>query len=135
MGKMRQIVKKTKYNKVPIRNRDPGAAPCIIMKQEFGKIVNELNNFQNPTLIPIVMFDNESIEYSIEFVWIVKLRQDSHVGISLVYNTKKRRVEIKGIHTDKQLILDQHQLISAVYTDYSIRDFEFVSNINCLSIQ
>merc|ERR1719242_1177189 len=40
--KMRQIIKKTKYNQVPNRNnehREPGAAPYIVAKQEFGKIV------------------------------------------------------------------------------------------------
>merc|ERR1719361_3298337 len=125
---MRQIIKKTKWNKMPIKQNGQGME-CVITKKESGRIINELNDFQNPTLIPIIMFDNESNDYSIEFVWIVRIREDSNVGISLIYNAKKRRVEIKGIHTDKQLILDQHQLISSLYPNYAVRGFEFESNI------
>merc|ERR1719361_2974244 len=52
----------------------------------------------------------------------------------MIYNAKKRRVEIKGIHTNKQLILNQHQLISPLYPDYFVRDFEFESKIDHLKI-
>merc|ERR1712087_424624 len=134
--KMKQIVKKTKWNKVPIKNYEhkKQRMEYIVKKQVFVDDLNALNDYNNPTLIPIVMFDKESIKFWIEFVWIVKIRQDSHIGISLVYNPKKRRVEIKGIHTDKQLILNQHQLISPLFSDYFVRDFEFSSKIDHLKI-
>merc|ERR1712087_34891 len=134
--KMKQIVKKTKWNKVPIKNYEhkKQRMEYIVKKQVFVDNINELNDYSNPTLIPIVMFDKESIKFWIEFVWIVKIRQDSHIGISMIYNAKKRRVEIKGIHTDKQLILNQHQLISPLFSDYFVRDFEFSSKIDHLKI-
>merc|ERR1712228_370213 len=75
------------------------------------------------------------LQYSIEFVWIVKIREDSQIGISVVYNAKKRRVEIKGIHSDKQLILNQHHaIISPLDSDYFVTDFEFETRIDHLSI-
>merc|ERR1712150_213213 len=108
--KTRQIIKKTKWNKVPIKNNQQNGQgmECAVTSTECGRIINELNNFQNPTLIPIIMFNNESIDYSIEHVWIVNFSQDSHIGLSLINNAKKRRVEIKGIHTDKESILNQN---------------------------
>merc|ERR1712228_712310 len=134
--KMRQIVKKTKWNKVPIKNYEhkKQRMEYIVKKQVFVDDLNALNDYSNPTLIPIVMFDKESIKFWIEFVWIVKIREDSHIGISMIYNAKKRRVEIKGIHTNKQLILDQHQLISPLYRNYFVNDFEFRSKVDHLKI-
>merc|ERR1719242_2175751 len=103
---------------------------CLVTRKECGRIINELNNFQNPTLIPIIMFDTEACELSIEYVWIVNFCQESHIGMSLIYNEKKRRVEIKGIHTDKESILKQHRLIFPIQP----LDFEFESKIDELVI-
>merc|ERR1719273_1560585 len=104
-----------------------------VKKRVFVEKINELNDYKNPTLIPIIMFGEE--ECRIEYVWIVKIREDSHIGISLIYNAKKRRVEIKGIHSDKQLILNQHHLlISPLDSDHFVRDFEFETSIDHLSI-
>jgi len=134
--KMKQIVKKTKWNKVPIKNYEhkKQRMEYIVKKQVFVEDLNRLNDYVNPTLIPIVMFDKEAIKHWVEYVWMVKTRDDSHVGISMIYNAKKRRVEIKGIHTNKQLILDQHQLISPLYRNYFVRDFEFESKVDHLKI-
>merc|ERR1712110_863183 len=94
-------------------NQQNGQAKCAVTSTECGRIINELNELQNLTLIPIIMFDNESVDFSIEYVWIVNFCQDSQIGLSLIYNAKKRRVEIKGIHTDKESILNQNLLISS----------------------
>merc|ERR1712228_760522 len=134
--KMRQIVKKTKWNKVPIKSFEHSEQRMeyIVKKQVFVDDLNALNDYSNPKLIPIVMFDKEAIKHWIAFVWIVRIREDSHIGISLIYNEEEDSVEIKGIHTDKQLILDQHQLISPLYRNYFVNDFEFVSKIDHLKI-
>jgi len=108
-----------------------------VKREEFIKDLVALNDFKNPTLIPIIMFNTEStkkIKYWIEFVWIVKIRQDSHIGISMIYNLATDSPEVRGIHTDKQLILDQHQLISPFYSDYFVNDFDFESRFDHLSI-
>merc|ERR1719242_948121 len=63
--KMKQIVKKTKWNKVPIKNYEhkKQRMEYIVKKQVFVEDLNALNDYLNPTLIPIVMFDKEAIKH------------------------------------------------------------------------
>merc|ERR1719242_1478451 len=86
--KMRQIDKKTKWNRVPITGNDDHAISDYIAqnKQAFIADINTLNDWQNPTLIPIIMFNNESIDYSIEHVWDLKIRD--HLEMPRVFNQR-----------------------------------------------
>ena len=67
------------------------------------------------------MFRNNNFE--IHHVMIVKIDYGINMGISFTYEEITKQVKIPGIHTDKSLLIRQHQWI----------DLEHQSSINHLS--
>ncbi len=57
-------------------------------------------------LVPMVMFNGNSKSHWIEWLWIVRIAEDTDIGIAL-----NHRMEVTGIHLDKEYILEQHHLV------------------------
>eukprot|EP01083_Nonionella_stella_P246810 856423_1 len=60
-------------------------------------------------LIPIVMFDETS--HWMEYICVTNLQDCADIGIAL-RDMDRHAIRIAGIHLDKQMILEQHQLVS-----------------------
>eukprot|EP01083_Nonionella_stella_P093618 262422_1 len=77
-----------------------------ISTQLLNRIVIEaMDNKHN--LIPIVMFDERS--HWMEYICVVHIQKDMDIGIALKY--AKYGLRITGIHLDKAMILEQHELV------------------------
>eukprot|EP01083_Nonionella_stella_P013788 38776_1 len=68
-----------------------------------------IRNDKTP-LIPILMFDNTSNTHWIEYILVVHVEDDIDIGISLIYDATYG-VQITGIHLDKVMILEQHEVL------------------------
>eukprot|EP01083_Nonionella_stella_P270871 917492_1 len=75
-------------------------------------------------LIPIIMFNNNS--YRVEYVQIVRIRDDIHIGVSYIYNHSRNCFEPTGIHLNKDKLLRQHQLADPHHDCHCLDDFQSI---------
>ena len=89
-----------------------------------------------PKLVPILMFNNQKNNgtFWIEYIWIVRVDQETEtdIGISLAYIDNK--VKVKGIHLKKQWMMNQHQLVNTRHNTECRCFDDFHSNITALHI-
>eukprot|EP01083_Nonionella_stella_P298402 1012897_1 len=137
---MRNLINNTQWHRIDIFNKvnNKRRMHLFLTKPEFMKecrqfVVNHWkSNALSFDLIPILMFNDECNEYWIEHVWIIRIdEEDISIGISFKY-TINNQVKVAGIHLDKELLIDQHQLIVPNHECHCLDAFE--SNINYLSI-
>eukprot|EP01084_Bolivina_argentea_P107036 191414_1 len=122
------IIKQCKWNKIPVFNlksqlkrKEQYFRQCkwnkqritvAITQEELKPIITQsMKNIKNDTtrFVPILMFDNASNTHWIEYILVVHIRHDIAIGISLRYDSKG--VRITGIHLDKVMILEQHEVL------------------------
>eukprot|EP01084_Bolivina_argentea_P266581 452178_1 len=93
-------------------------------------------------LIPIVMFNKS--DYWIEWVSVVQIVDNTHIGISFIYNRLDNTIEISGIHVDLRSLFEQHHLASVHKnidectcfdnrTSSAITDVEICSTLNSVN--
>eukprot|EP01083_Nonionella_stella_P189855 703059_1 len=88
-----------------------------IIKMNTSVFVDLITQFvrqlRHITLIPIIMFvhDRQHCAYRVEFVQIVRIENDTDIGISYCYDDDNA-IKVAGIHVNKWQMMDQHQLIA-----------------------
>eukprot|EP01083_Nonionella_stella_P093619 262423_1 len=108
----KDMLKACKWNQVPVftQPEHKQRVTLSISIELLNKIViHTMNN--KPKLIPIVMFDETA--HWMEYICVVHIQKDMDIGIALKY-TKKHglsSLKITGIHLDKAMILEQHELV------------------------
>ena len=128
------LIKKTNWSKIPLIGRvnNNRRRPLLIRKPEFIKDIENKNNMDNKSTIPIIMYNKNTFE--IHHVLIVEIDKGINIGISLIYNQTTKKVKVTGMHTDKSLLMKAHQWISLKHKK-ECRCFDnFRSTINHLSI-
>eukprot|EP01084_Bolivina_argentea_P262241 443416_1 len=103
------IIKTTKWNsskRIPIVNvRNKYSFYVALSKCEFERRILKFTNTKSVHLVP----RSNGASYRVEYVWIVNLDINIHIGLLLKLNKHKSlSVEISGIYTN---INDQHRLI------------------------
>eukprot|EP01083_Nonionella_stella_P224594 799341_1 len=136
----RQIIFKTKWHKLPIfhsesklemKEYNKRRVTFLIKKTEFIEDVerfihNESNAKPIKPLVPIIMFASDEERYRVEFVQIVRIREDSDIGISYFYNHRKNTIQPTGIHLNKNNILYQHQLTDPHHDCHCLDEFRSI---------
>eukprot|EP01083_Nonionella_stella_P157897 513143_1 len=108
----KDMVNACKWNEVPVftQPEHKQRVTLSISIELLNKIViHTMNN--KPKLIPIVMFDDTA--HWMEYICVVHIQKDMDIGIAIKY-TKKHglsSLKITGIHLDKAMILEQHELV------------------------
>eukprot|EP01083_Nonionella_stella_P239281 837609_1 len=111
---VRRIIKRCKWNTIHVfKRKENKKRLTLTMTQEqlnpmIKRSMLSIRNDKTP-LIPILMFDNTSNTHWIEYILVVHIRHDIAIGISLRYDSKG--VRITGIHLDKVMILEQHEVL------------------------
>eukprot|EP01083_Nonionella_stella_P174207 603219_1 len=113
---IRRIIKQCKWNTIPVfkRKENKQRLTFSMTQEELNPIIQKsLANIENDTtrLIPILMFDNTSNTHWIEHILVVHIRSGIDIGISLRCGATHDGVQITGIHLDKEMILEQHEVL------------------------
>eukprot|EP01084_Bolivina_argentea_P296777 511184_1 len=107
------IIFKTKWHRQHVfgRKNNKQRHTFSIVKNEFISIVQEQIYTQKcPVVIPIIMFHSSG--YRIEYIHIVKLKENISIGISYIDNKHcKYGIKVTGIHLDKNNMISNHQLL------------------------
>eukprot|EP01083_Nonionella_stella_P012670 35871_1 len=108
-----QIIKHTKWTKIPIYNKEDKMRSVrrMTLTLDKPKFIEYMRRHEGKmSLLPIVMFDKND-KYYVEYVWIVRLEKNVDVGVSFEYNKAEDSVKVVGIYVDKAMILKQHQIV------------------------
>eukprot|EP01083_Nonionella_stella_P057935 151898_1 len=110
---------KCKWNKIPVFNRKQHQKRMTlsITQEQLNPMIEKcLLNLHGQSLIPILMFNSHSHMHWVEYVAIINIPINSNmctsIGISLV--RREDRVQITGIHLDKQMLRQQHEVLHCI---------------------
>eukprot|EP01083_Nonionella_stella_P240518 840732_1 len=131
-----QCIFKTKWHKLPvfhtmnsnkeIKEYNKQRLTFSITKTEFIDVVERFvhHESQCAPLIPVIMFNCNG--YRVEYIQIVRIRNDSDIGISYVYNPNKNCIKATGIHLNRENILHQHQLADPYHDCHCLDSFQSI---------
>eukprot|EP01084_Bolivina_argentea_P107035 191413_1 len=112
---VQSIVQRSTWNVTPVFNQknNKKRITLSITKEQLNPLIAKaLLAFERrmTKLIPILMFGADS--HWIEYVLMVRIDRDiGDIGVSLRYDKDTHEVRITGIHLDKQMIHEQHELL------------------------
>eukprot|EP01084_Bolivina_argentea_P210193 357857_1 len=110
---IKRIVLQKKWQTIPVHSKKNNKERKILKlsTSEFKRKITSHNNLkQIAKLIPIVRI-NKYNQYWIEYIWVVKITGSINIAISLYFNCMENRIEIAGIHLNKEYIIKSHELI------------------------
>eukprot|EP01084_Bolivina_argentea_P097197 174746_1 len=119
------------YNKVQNIKRLEYKIEKEAFKQALILSMKNIIAHANSEVIPILMPNVNDNGHHVEFIKIVKIKiqkedciLDSDIGISYRYNYSNQKLEVVGIHLDKYLMLNHHQLITEYHECNCFQNFK-----------
>eukprot|EP01084_Bolivina_argentea_P153763 268081_1 len=111
---IRRLIRSCKWKDIPVYRRsnqcNTQRITLSITQEKLNPLIKKtLNNISNKQLIPILMFNNH--KHWVEYIFIVNIQKNISIGISLQRNAQNA-LKITGIHLDKEIIFEQHELVS-----------------------
>ena len=110
----KSVLKKTRWHKIPIfhQKNNKKRIKLYLTKQEFMQnLSGAIDESDEISLVPVVMFDSGNNNYRVEYIWIIRLLENVDIGLSVVYSSLTGEIRIGGIHLDKEMIKKQHKLL------------------------
>eukprot|EP01084_Bolivina_argentea_P270773 460497_1 len=134
---LKDIINVTKWETISTFCKNSKHAVSFILsieKSEFAKrcidcMIIHQNNIQ---LVPILVFDCNQNKNCVYYVSIVRIIEDSDIGIAFEYHPVNKRISVRSIYLDKDGIQERNAFILP-YRTYICLD-NFASNITQLNI-
>eukprot|EP01084_Bolivina_argentea_P038216 70660_1 len=141
------IINNTKWHNISINSKKNNNERRIL-KLSTSEFKNKLTyygdiNTVNMNHLVAIVRINKKYEWWIEHLWIVKIEDNVTIGISLQLNAKTHKIDVTGIHLNKDFIIKSHTLIPphnyncnclngfiSFYDDLTIGDIDEDKNTN-----
>lgn len=134
-----KMVNSCQWHKVPVLKRvnNKRRLTLSLTKPQFTKqcvsVAERVSGDEiSKTLFPIAMFNSETDEFWLEWVWTLRIDDGVSVGIAFRYQNPQNGVRVSGIHLDRDYLQEQHELVHPGHAAPGLRGFE--SNISDLRI-